>query len=365
MTAATPASRPLHGVRVVSFAEQFPGPFATMILSDLGADVIQVERPVHGDPARAYPAFYAALNRGRRSVAIDLKDEAQRVMCRRLIDTADVVFEGFRPGVMARLGLDFHTCAQASPSTVYVSVSGFGQDGPLRDRPAHDLSFQALAGLIDLEEPRVPTLSWADLSAGAFAAIAALAGLASRVSTGVGGYWDVSMFDSLVSLMTPLLGPVANGDGLGSLGQDPGYGLFATADGKWLTLSIAFEDHFWKPLCDRLDLARFRDISGADRPARRDELRLAVAQRIAGADAAHWESVLTEAGVPCGVVNRPLDVLDNPQVVARDMVQRIGDGAGTYAYVRQPLVVDGRRLGPTRPAPSVGQHTAEILRELS
>jgi crotonobetainyl-CoA:carnitine CoA-transferase CaiB-like acyl-CoA transferase len=361
---ATGSRRPLDGVRVVSLAEQYPGPFATLILSDLGAEIIQVERPGVGDPARAYSAFYDSLNRGKRSIALDLKNESDLSTCRDLIATADVLIEGFRPGVMDRLGLGHEVIQGDIPDLVYVSVSGFGQDGPFRLRPAHDLSFQALAGMLPTDAPEVPSLSYADLCAGMFAAIATLSGLTGRASSGHGGYWDVSMFDSLVSIMTTLLAPAANGAAPGTLGQDPGYGIFAGADGRWLTLSVAFEDHFWDPLCNALSLGALRHIKGAERVQRQDELRAALAERISTADASVWESKLVDVGVPCGVVNSPIDVLHDPQVVSRGMFQTLSTAAGDTTYVRQPLVVDGAQLGPTRPAPAIGEHTAEIMAEL-
>ncbi|HEY1973596.1 MAG TPA: CaiB/BaiF CoA-transferase family protein, partial [Pseudonocardia sp.] len=203
-------SRPLAGYRVLSLAEQYPGPFATLLLSDLGADVVQLERPDGGDPARRYPAFHAALNRGKRSIALDLKQAEGLATARALIAHVDVLLEGFRPGVMHRLGLGPATLTATNPGLVYVSGSGFGQSGPYRDRPAHDLSYQAMTGLLDpvTAPDQLPILSLADLAAGLFAAIAALTGLAGRAGNGGrGGVYDVSMFDTLVSLMTTHLAP--------------------------------------------------------------------------------------------------------------------------------------------------------------
>jgi crotonobetainyl-CoA:carnitine CoA-transferase CaiB-like acyl-CoA transferase len=144
----TDTATPLAGYRVLSLAEQYPGPFATLLLSDLGADVIQLERP-GGDPARRYPEFYAALNRGKRSAAVDLKHPGGVPAVAALAARADVVLEGFRPGVLDRLGLGAEQLTAANPALVHVSISGFGQTGPYRDRPAHDLTYQAMAGLLD------------------------------------------------------------------------------------------------------------------------------------------------------------------------------------------------------------------------
>lgn len=348
---------PLAGYRVVSLAEQYPGPFATLLLGDLGADVVQVERPGTGDPSRIFPGFHEALNRGKRSVALDLKHPDGVAACRALADRADVLLEGFRPGVVHRLGLGAHTLTAANPGLVYVSVSGFGQAGPYRDRPVHDLTFQSLAGLLDPVAPAVPHLSLADLCAGTFTALAALTGIAGRATSGRGGRYDVSMFDTLVSFVTTALVPAANGLPLDSLGLDPGYGVFVTADGRWVSVSIAFEDHFWRALCTALDLDDVADVRGPERVVRRDELRAAVAGRIAAEDLEHWEKAL--AGIPYGAVQTIQDLVADPHVAERGLLQQIGE----RRYLRQPLVVDGGAPGPRRGVPAVGEHTVEVLTE--
>ena len=148
VTTDSDAARPLAGMRVVSMAEQYPGPYATMIMSDLGAEVVIVERPGTGDPARQFPPFFAALNRGKRSVAIDMKTSEGVAALRRLVANADIFLEGFRPGTADRLGIGWEELRAVNDALVYVSISGFGQDGPYRLRPAHDLSYQAAAGLL-------------------------------------------------------------------------------------------------------------------------------------------------------------------------------------------------------------------------
>lgn len=362
MTAhSDPAPRPLAGYRVLSLAEQYPGPFATLLLSDLGADVVQVERPAGGDPARRYPAFHAALNRGKRSAALDLKDPGGVDAVRTLAARADVLLEGFRPGVMGRLGLDADHLTAENPGLVYVSVSGFGQTGPYRDRPAHDLSYQAMTGLLGPDvTDALPVLSLADLTSGLFAAIAALTGLAGRAGNGGrGGRYDVSMFDSLVSLMTTHLVPAANGAAPETLGDDPGYGCYPTADGRWLALSIAFEDHFWRALCGVLDLPGYADVDGVRRVERRVELRAAVASALGARALADWEPELTAAGVPFGAVRAPRELLDDPHLGARGMLTRVND----EIHLRQPLVIDGRAPGPRSGCPGLGEHTEAVLVE--
>jgi crotonobetainyl-CoA:carnitine CoA-transferase CaiB-like acyl-CoA transferase len=359
---STPVA-PLAGIRVVSLAEQFPGPFATLLLGDLGADVVQVERPAGGDPSRVFAGLYEALNRGKRSVALDLKDADGAEAFGQLIAQADVLLEGFRPGVLARLGFGPDELLPRHPRLVYVSVSGFGQDSPLRNHPAHDLTFQAMAALLDPTQPQTSVLSLADLSAGMFAAFAALSGVVAATNTGRGGYYDVAMFDTLLTLAATRLVPMANGQPDDTLGLDPGYGLFATADGAWISLSIAFEDHFWKSLCTALNLADLKDVSADARVESRERLRSAIAARILERPVAHWDEVLLGSGVPYGRVNRLADLLDDPNVAARRMIQLIDTRDTQRSFVRQPLIVDGVAHGPKRGTPLLGEHTAEVLTE--
>jgi len=354
---------PLDGYRVVSLAEQFPGPLASLLLGDLGAEVVQVEKPGTGDPSRAYPSFYSALNRGKRSVAIDLKHPDGVSAVHAMVAQADILLEGFRPGVLDRLGLSAETLTGVNSGLVYVSISGFGQTGPYRDFPGHDLSYQAMAGLLtesQAERGELPILTLADLTSGLFAAIAALTGLAGRVgNSGRGGRYDVAMFDSLVALLTTILVPAANGAGTTTIGLDPGYGYYATSDQRWIAVSIPFEDYFWQRLCVALEIPNYGDIPGTARVERRHELRTHVAHAVAHGTAAHWQRVLGATGVPFGVVESPSALLGDPQVLSRGLFQRLGDAV----YLRQPLIVDGRPLGPRSGWPQLGEHTVEVLRE--
>jgi crotonobetainyl-CoA:carnitine CoA-transferase CaiB-like acyl-CoA transferase len=350
----TQVARPLEGVRVLCLAQQYPGPYATMILADLGADVIIVERPDGGDPSRRYPEFFAALNRGKRSVALDLKNADDAAACRALAERSDVFMEGFRPGVAERLGLGTDALLQAHPGLVYVSISGFGQESPHRLRPAHDLSFMALSGL--LEAPEVPRLSLADLTAGLFGALAALTGLAS----GRGGVYDVAMFDALASLLTSQLVPQLNGGDAEALGSDPGYGVYATADERWLTISIAFEDHFWTRMCGALELPEYAAAGAAERSQRTAELREAVAGAVAARPLADLERRLLAADVPHGAMRSIAELADDEHVSARGLLSAV-DGR---RYLRQPITVDGTAPGPRSGSPALGQHTADVLAEI-
>jgi crotonobetainyl-CoA:carnitine CoA-transferase CaiB-like acyl-CoA transferase len=359
---------PLAGIRVLSLAEQYPGPYATLLLADLGADVVLVERPGGGDPARQFPAFFAALNRNKRSLAVDIKDARGKAVLWRLLSTADVLLEGFRPGTMERLGFGQEAVRQRNPGLVYGSVSGFGQNGPYRDRPAHDVSYQAIAGLLagrDWEPGDAPANYLGDLSAGLFTAVGVLTTLLARERSGEGAYLDVSMTDGLVSLMTTRLVPLLDGTGPGGLPRDPGYGVYHCADGRALALSIAHEDRFWAAFCAVAGLEELAAVPHPARVARRRELVSAVAAALARRPRAEWCALLEAADVPFGPLQEPHEVAADPHVHARDMVTEIPAAGDKPAarHLRQPLRIDGRGHGPARHAPDLGEHSVEILRE--
>lgn len=360
---------PLDQLRVLSLAEQYPGPYATAMLADLGADVVQVERPAGGDPTRAFPAFHESLARGKRSVALDLKAPAGRDAFLALVSTADVLLEGYRPGTMARLGLDQPTLAAAHPGLVYVSISGFGQDGPYRDLPGHDLTYQALAGtlydqLTAGDPPRPTALELGDLTAGLLAVQAVLLGLVQRQRTGRGPHVDVSMFDGLVALLAAHLVPQLNHRASPGFPHEPGYAVFRTADGLALALGVAHEDHFWRALCGVLGLDQEAALTSAQRMSDHARLRGLIGERIATGSCADWAARLTAAGVPHGAV-RDLDALpDDPHVAARRLLSTVTAPDGTpRRFLRQPLTVDGVAWGARAGAPRLGQHTAGALRE--
>jgi crotonobetainyl-CoA:carnitine CoA-transferase CaiB-like acyl-CoA transferase len=362
-------SGPLEGLRILSLAEQYPGPYATLLLADLGADVVLVERPAGGDPARGVStAFFEALNRNKRSIALDLKHPGGRAALLRLAADADVLLEGFRPGTMARLGLDHQALHRINPTLVYVSIAGFGQDGPARNLPAHDLSYQAMAGLLferlaTHDTRPVQATAVADLAAGMFGAVAALVGLVQRAATGRGCEVDVSMFDGLVSWMTALLFPMLNDAGPVGLPRQPAYGLFETADGGLLSLSIAHEDRFWQALSTLTGLEDAAAVPMAERERRCDELRERLAAAILGRTREEWKQALTAADVPFGPVRSLEEVAGDAHVAARGLLVDVpGDGTNpSRMHVRQPLTLDGARPGPTRHAPRLGEHTREVL----
>jgi crotonobetainyl-CoA:carnitine CoA-transferase CaiB-like acyl-CoA transferase len=361
---------PLRALRVVSLAEQYPGPYATLILADLGADVILVERPNGGDPSRKFPHFFEALNRNKRSVTVDLKAVDGRHQLTRLIETADIFIEGYRPGVIERLGFGYEAVRTINPRTIYVSISGFGQDGPYRDRPAHDLSYQGTAGLLHeqgtslkIEDP--PSLPVGDLTSGTFAAVACLAGIVSRQRTGTGSYYDVSVVDTLLSWMTTQVVPVLNRTGVAGIPREPGYRNYQTSDGKLLALSIAHEDNFWDAMCQIIGLDA-TGLKSDERLARLEELESRIAGVLATRAYDEWAVALDVAGVPFGPIHTLKSVVSDPHLQARGMFVTVPATIDhpERVHLRQPLKVDGSGGMIARHSPGLGEHTKEVFAEL-
>ena len=350
------------GIRVLSLAEQLPGPFATMLLSDLGADVILVERQ-SGDPARAFPSLFDSMARNKRSIAIDLKSCTGSNQFKTLVQKADVVVEGFRPGVMERLGLSYHTLEPINPGLVYASISGFGQSGPYRNRTAHDLSCQGVAGhLFDCSLGNTPAIPYGDLAGAMFAAFAVASALFARERTGHGTSIDLSMAEGLVSWITPFLGPALNGHAPIGLRAEPAHGLFACGDGEVLSLSIAHEDHFWRALCGLLDLPDAVTLQAPQRVARSSELRARVAAILSGDSLANWSGKLDAAGIPWSPVQDLVAVSADPHFKERDLFASLpGEGSRSTRFVNQPIKFSRYRTGVRTGAPALGEHTKEIL----
>ena len=359
---------PLAGVRILSLAEQYPGPYATLLLADLGADVILVERPAGGDPSRRFPGLFAALNRNKRSVTLDLKSAAGHAEFLTLVDSADVVLEGYRPGVMARLKLGAQALQARKPGLIFVSISSFGQTGPGVGVAGHDLSIQGAAGMIDVAPGAeagfaLPVLPLADIASAMFAALGIVTSLFARTRTGAATTIDVSMLDSLVSWMTPFLVPPMNDLPTRALPpEDPGYGLFGTADERQITLSIAGEDRMWEALCGLLKLDQFAHLNEVDRSARGTEitpfLRVAIAQWPCDALCARLEA----EKIAFGPVLKLREVLTDAQMRSRRMTLDVASPTGgATKFVRQPLVLNGDIGRVERAVPALGEHNAELL----
>ena len=347
---------PLAGLKVVDFSMFVPGPFASAILADLGAEVTKIEMP-RGDPGRAYvPVQFATENRNKRSIALDLKKPEAKPVVERMVKQADIVLEGFRPGVAKRLGIDFESLKRLKPNLIYCSISGYGQTGPWRERPGHDVNYVAAAGALAfpgqwLKAPARSSLPVADMTGGAFAVIAILAALRE----GRGAYLDLSLFEAafFLAAMRHSLDPQV--DSRAHL--FPVNDVFETADGKRLTLGI-LEEHFWNnfvQLAPELDDARFS--SDALRRRHGDELSALISKVLKQRTAEDWIRLCEENDVPVDLCVTPGEAARHPQLVERQAVER--------GYAKFPVWANGARGGRIRTAtPKLGEHSREVLVEL-
>jgi crotonobetainyl-CoA:carnitine CoA-transferase CaiB-like acyl-CoA transferase len=360
--------QPLAGIKVVDFSMFVPGPFASAILADLGAEVIKVEPPA-GDPARGYIApQFRAENRNKRSIVLDLKKEEARAIVERLARRADIAMEGFRPGVAQRLGIDYARLARVNGRLIYCSISGYGQSGPWRERPGHDVNYLAACGGLAhpgqwLKGPARSSLPVADMAGGSFAAIAVLAALEERRRSGRGVQLDLSLFEAGFfwaaqrHSLSPTVDPRAH--------IFPVNDVFECADGKRLTLGI-LEQHFWhnfvRCVADLApDLAGEDYASDAKRRANGDRLSARIAEVVRMKNADEWVSLLEANDVPVDLCLTPAEAAELPQIRERH-------GTATFKseqFATFPVWADARRgAALQRGVPGLGEHTREILVEL-
>jgi crotonobetainyl-CoA:carnitine CoA-transferase CaiB-like acyl-CoA transferase len=352
---------PLRGVRVVDFSMFVPGPFASAMFADLGAEVLKVEPP-RGDPGRAYiPPQFATENRNKRSIAVDLKKSESKQLIERLAPRAAVVIEGFRPGVAKRLGIDHDSFKKHNPKIVYCSISGYGQTGPWRERPGHDVNYVAAGGGLAypgqwLKAPARSSLPVADMAGGSFAAIAILAALHDRNSSGQGRYLDLSLFEAgffwaaMRHGLDPAVDPRAH--------LFPVNDVFETADGQRLTLGI-LEEHFWdnfRRIVPGFDGEEFS--SDALRRANGDALSRQLEKAFLSKTASEWVSLLEANDIP-------VDLCVTPAQAAKENAQLLEREASTRGFATFPVFAGGRRGGELRAGvPRLGEQSREILVEL-
>lgn len=323
---------PLTGTRVLDLGVWRPVPYAGQLLAEMGADVVKVEPP-GGDPLRSFPDLYASLNARKRIIEVDLKEPAGRARVLDLAAGADVLIEGFRPDVLDRLGVGYDVVRKSNPQIVYCSVTGFGADGPLAQVAGHDLNYQAWSGVLGERAPEVfrSGVPVADLAAGVHAALAVCAALNARTRDGAGDRIEVSMADVLATWVAP-------GTRLGATQAPdrpiryPAYGTFTCADGRWITLGVLTEDHFWRPLCACLGLMDLEDLDLEARTSGAPGLRAALAEAIADRDRDEIVADLVSSGVPVApVLDRQESVL-HPQFSARGVVSLGPDGRAVTGH---------------------------------
>lgn len=371
----------LSGVRVLDLTWVLAGPYASLVLADLGAEVIKVESPESGDKTRELgpslgplSAHFAALNRNKRSVALNLRSEAGRRVFYDLARRSDALFTNFRPSVLERLEVDYGHVRAHAPGIVYCALSGYGATGPYRDKPAYDLVIQALSGGMSLtgEPGGLPVRSgipFGDLAGGIFAALGLVAALLRRATTGVGAYLDVSLLDVQISLLSYVAayywasGAVPGAVGSGHPTIAP-YGAYRTSDG-YLVLAV-FGEKFWGGLCEALDLrdlaADPRFATNEDRVAHRDALEPVLRRRLGERTTAEWTARLEAYGIPAAPVNTVDRALADPQVLFRGMVREEEHPLlGRLRYLGNPLKTGEGDAGSGHPAPLLGQDTARVL----
>jgi crotonobetainyl-CoA:carnitine CoA-transferase CaiB-like acyl-CoA transferase len=340
----------LEGMRVLDLSAWRPMPHATQILADLGAEVLKVEPP-GGDPMRGYPEIFASVARGKRSVMLDLRTEAGSARALELAAEADVVCESWRPGVADRLGLGYDAVLAVNPAVIYCSLTGFGQDGPLRDIPGHDVNFQAIAGALAPragQDPEVSRLPVADLEGGTVCAVLICAAWARRIATGAGERIDVAMADVVAWWVGTRRG-TANAEAGGRTVGSPGYGVFRTADDHWIALGVLAEQRLWEAICGALELDDLRSLTFGARLERTDEVNRAIAGRVAGLDAEPAVAALEAAGAPVTPVLDPERATEHPQLRARGFHVETDQGL----VARLPARLTGDGLTPSA-------HVAEL-----
>ncbi|NPC58033.1 CaiB/BaiF CoA transferase family protein [Caenimonas soli] len=368
LSSSSSSRPPLAGVRVLDLTRLLPGPMGTLHLADLGADVIKIEDLGAGDYAA--PPVRALLNRNKRAIRIDLKQPAGAATLLRLCRDADVLVEGFRPGVMQRLGVGYEVVAAMNPRIVYCSISGFGQTGPLRDMPGHDLNYCALAGVADQigtrEGPALSNLPVADLLGGCMTAVMGiLAALFDAARTGRGRHVDIAMADGVLAhAVLPLAalnqhGRVAATGRATLTGELACYGFYRTADGRHVAVG-ALERKFWDALCRRLERDDLVPLHRTGDPGAEERLRQELAAIFASRPLAHWSALFADGEACVTPVLRLDETVAHPHFKARGMVVPAANAPSQFG---QPVKMSGFEPSPPRAAPRPGEHTDEVLQE--
>lgn len=374
----------LSGIKVLDLCRVVSGPFATMQLGDLGADVVKIEDPRSGDESRRYgppfingeSAYFLSVNRNKRSCTIDLKSSAGRDVVLALASVADVVVDNFRPGTLDKWGLSDEALRARNPGLIQCSITGFGRTGPDADRPGYDLIMQGESGVMDITgeadgPPMKVGTSIADLVTGLYASQSVLAALMRRERTGIGGRVDVSMLDAMASLLTFNAGmyfvsgesPKRRGNVHPTISP---YETFEASDG-WINIGVA-NDKFWALFCGvigRRDLETDPRFDAAPKRAANRPLLAGILSPIfASRTRDHWLEKLCAAGIPAGAIKQVGEVCEAPQLVDRGMVQSVSHPvSGDVRFIARPIRFEDQPPAPSTPPPLLGEHTAEVLSE--
>jgi crotonobetainyl-CoA:carnitine CoA-transferase CaiB-like acyl-CoA transferase len=376
----------LDGVKVLDLSRILAGPYCAQYLGEMGADVVKVEPPGHGDDTRIWgppfvgetgeAVYFLAANRNKRGIVLDLKSERGHEAVRRLAAEADVLVENFRPGTLEKWGLDYASLSAVNPRLIHLSITGFGQTGPYRDKPGYDLVAQAMGGVMNLTgeadgAPAKVGLPVADLNAGTWGIIAVLMALQARQLTGRGQYLDVSLLDTQLAWHIYAAGatfydtkrPGRMGSAHPSIVP---YQAYQVSD-SWLIIAIGSEK-LWRAFCRALGLPIAEDprfVVNAARAAHRDELNAMLSAVLITKTAAEWMKIFEDASIPATPINTIDDVYADPWTAEREQVVRLPHpSVGTYVGTGFPVKASDTPAHPTSAPPLLGQHTAEVLAEL-
>ena len=376
----------LDGIRVLDLTRALAGPFCTLMLGDNGADVIKVEIPGSGDDTRKWgppfigeeSAYYLSINRNKRSLTLNLQDAQAQEVFMKLAQDIDVVVENFTPGVMGRFGLDYDAVKAVNPKVVYCSISGFGQDGPYRNRPAYDQIMQGVGGLMSITgepdgEPQKIGIAVTDIGAGMWSAFAIMAALNHRGKTGEGQYIDISMLDAQVAWLTYQAAFFfANGEAPKRMGAAHPtlvpYQAFMCKDGKYINVAVGSE-RIWERFCQGMEREDLKDhpdyATNSVRVNNRGAMVSMLQEIFLTRPVAEWVKDLQAANVPCGPINDLADVFADPQVLARNMYLEMAHPTlGSIKQTGLPIKFSLTPGGLDRHPPLLGEHTQEILKSL-
>jgi formyl-CoA transferase len=387
----------LDHLRVLDLTRVLAGPWCTQLLADLGADVIKVERPGSGDDTRAWgppylqdaqgrdtteAAYYLSANRGKRSVTVDISTPEGQQLLRKLAAASDVVVENYKVGQLAKYGLDYASLSAGNPRLIYCSITGFGQDGPYKDRAGYDFIIQAMGGFMSITGerddlpgggPQKAGVAVSDLMTGMYAAVAILAAVAQRERSGRGQYIDMALFDTMIAMLANMnMNYLTTGKAPGRAGNAHQnivpYQVFAAADGH-VVIAVGNDSQYARfcEIAGRPDLAAdARFARNAERVRNRDVLVPLLEAIVRERPAAFWAEKLEAAGVPCGPINSIAQALADPQAIARGIrIDLPHSTAGTVPLVGMPIRMSGSGPAYLRPPPLLGEHTEEVLRELA
>lgn len=375
-------ARPLEGIKVLDLTRALAGPYCTMMLADMGAEVIKLEMPGRGDDSRSWgppfvegeSAYFMSVNRNKKSLTLNLKNVKSKEIFKRLIEQSDVLVENFRPGTMEKLGFGYKKVKELNPKIIYASISGFGQDGPYRLLPGFDQVLQGMGGLMSLTgEPKGPPIkvgiAVADIAGGMFAAYGVVIALFNREKSEKGQMIDVSLFDSQVAWLTYRAGAYfASGEIPQPLGSGHPtivpYQSFKAMD-TYVNIAVG-NDQLWQKFCKAVGLEEIMEnpkfATNSKRVENREEIVGIIENLIKTKDASHWLDILKNAGVPCGPIYNMKDIFSDPQIIHRKMVKDLDHlKAGKIKVTGVPIKLSDTP-GEIRTAPPcLGQHTKEIL----